>query len=189
MYLRTCDVAAYSYITNVFVQPFILSSLSHAIDHTVVALEPQPVAQLWHRHLGHAGTKTMDSIPHNARFVSRRSSFGNLLAQTLDEQHRRSSAYILTSVARSILRPIMVCSTFDEVTRFCCIYLLHEKPSSAVATVLRTWFPLAQNQANCTVKILPTDREHEYLELENVSKCLSEQGTNRITSFSIQQRC
>jgi hypothetical protein len=55
MCLQTQDIAGHSYITTLFVQPF----HSHAIVHAVVASEPQSMAKLWHRRLGHTSTKTL----------------------------------------------------------------------------------------------------------------------------------
>jgi Pol polyprotein, beta-barrel domain len=62
MCLKTQDVVGHSYLTNLFAQPFLLS---YATVHAVVASEPQSMAELWHRRLGHTGT------PHGPDFHRR----------------------------------------------------------------------------------------------------------------------
>jgi hypothetical protein len=46
----------------------------------------------------------------------------------------------------------------DEVTRVCWIYLLHDRSSSTIVTVLQSWLPLVQNQVSSTLKWLCTDQ-------------------------------
>jgi GAG-pre-integrase domain len=62
MCLNTQDIAQHSYITNLFAQPFVSS---HAIVHAVVASEPQSIAELWHRRLGHASTEILQMFGYN----------------------------------------------------------------------------------------------------------------------------
>jgi hypothetical protein len=60
----------------------------------------------------------------------------------------------------------------DEATRFCSIYLLHDKSSSNVVAVLQSWLLFVQNQVSGTLKRLRTDRGRGYLGLENVTRFL-----------------
>jgi hypothetical protein len=62
MYLKMQDIAGHSYITNLFVQPFLLS---YAIIHAVVASEPQSMAKLWNHCLSHTSTKILRTLGYN----------------------------------------------------------------------------------------------------------------------------
>jgi transposase InsO family protein len=64
----------------------------------------------------------------------------------------------------------------DKATRFCWIYLLHNKSSSTVVAVLQSWLPFVKNQASSTLKRFRTDRGQEYLDLESVTRFLYERG-------------
>jgi GAG-pre-integrase domain len=46
---------------NLFLQPFFSS---YAIVHAVVASEPQSMAELWHRRLGHTSTKILRMLEY-----------------------------------------------------------------------------------------------------------------------------
>jgi hypothetical protein len=110
--LQTQDIAAHSYITNLFVQPF----YSHSIVHAVVASEPQSMAELWQCRLGTQAQRsfrysdTMDSTLHNALSASRQSGSASLSMPIQSEQDQCYSVCTPTSVVLSIHQHTMECN-------------------------------------------------------------------------------
>jgi Pol polyprotein, beta-barrel domain len=163
--LKTQDIAGHSYITNLFVQPFLSS---HAIVHGVVASEPQSMAELWHCHFGHTSTKILRMLGHNG-FDSAQCPVCIQAKQVHKPFHANpeQATSRLFHVYSGLCGPVnppthdgmqYVLTFIDKATRFCWIYLLHDKSSSTVVAVLQSWLPFVQNQTSSTLKRLRTDR-------------------------------
>jgi Pol polyprotein, beta-barrel domain/GAG-pre-integrase domain len=166
MCLKTQDIAGHSYITNLFVQPFLSS---HATVHAVVvASEPQSMAQLWHRRLSHTSTKILRMLGYNGFDTAQCPAC--IQAKQVRKPFRAnperatSRLFCMYSDLCGPVNPLThdgmqyVLTFMDEATRFCWIYLLHDKSSSTVVAVLQSWLPFMQNQASSTLKRLCTDR-------------------------------
>jgi hypothetical protein len=184
MCLQTHDITGHSYIVNLLAQPFLSS---HATMHAVVvASEPQSMATLWHHRIGHTSIKNIRILGYNG-FHSSQCPICIQVKQVCKPFHTNPERVTSTlfCVYSDLCGPVnppthdgmqYVLTFIDEATRFCWIYLLHNKSSSTVIAVLQSWLPFVQNQASSTLKQLHTVRGREYLGLENVTKFLYERG-------------
>jgi hypothetical protein len=144
MCLQTQDIPGYSYITNLFTQPF----HSHTIVHTVVTSEPPSMAKLRHCRLGHTSTKIFQILGYNgfdsaqcpvciqAKQVSKPSHAN-------PEQVRSTLFHMYSDLCGSVNSPThdgmqYVLTFIDEATHFCWIYLLHDESPLTVMAILQS---------------------------------------------------
>jgi Pol polyprotein, beta-barrel domain/GAG-pre-integrase domain/Zinc knuckle len=144
MYLQMQHISGHSYIMNLFTQPF----HSHAIVHAVVASKPQSIAELWHCRLGHTSTKILQMLRYNG-FDSIQCSACIQVKQMHKPFHANPEQAIsrlfrvYSDLCGSVNPPThdgmqYVLTFIDEATRFCWIYLLHDRSSSTVVAVLQS---------------------------------------------------